>query len=268
MDASWKIRARKVCTQLVDSTDGDERDRAMAEAGRLWAEVKPVLADVSSHKCWYCETKQSRAENDVDHFRPKGRVQGCSGHPGYYWLAADLANFRLSCQYCNRPGSTRTRDPEGGKADHFPLSDEAARCYLPSDDLCAEGVVLLDPTVVDDVPLLWVDEFGRAVPNPSQAPDGSLAAERVEKSVEILNLDEVRLVEERQALLQRVRTCVRTAEAAWSSGGDDRVAFRAQFSALVSMARGSSEYSLAVRCHLRELDSGPGSVPRLVLEQL
>ena len=67
--ADWKRRALDVSERLVASHD-DDRDAVMLEAERLWREVKPVLASASASKCWYCETKQSRAENDVDHFRP------------------------------------------------------------------------------------------------------------------------------------------------------------------------------------------------------
>lgn len=266
VEPDWKQRAHELSQRLCASEEGGERNALLKEAGEVWAGVKPALARASSNKCWYCETKQSRAENDVDHFRPKNRVRSCAGHPGYFWLAADVYNFRLSCQFCNRPGSDRTREPAGGKADHFPLVDEATRCFGPEDDIELEDVVLLDPTVVADVQLLWVNEYGQCLPHPHRAAPEPDADTRVRISIQLLNLDEVRLVEERLRLSQRVRSAVRSAEECWARG--DRVSYERHVGELITLARGSSEYSLAARCQLRALDVGEGSVARTVLQEI
>ena len=118
------------------------------------ADVKEILLMASSRKCWYCETREDRAECDVEHFRPKGRVDGIQ-HPGYYWLATVLNNLRVSCQVRNRTGSARTRSVAGGKGDQFPLMDEDARSFGPSDPIDREQPLLLDPTDVEDPMLLW-----------------------------------------------------------------------------------------------------------------
>ena len=55
-------------------------------------------------------------------------------------------------------------DMTGGKADRFPLRDEAKRCWTPADLLSEEQPVLLDPTVRTDPGLLWFDEDGSARP--------------------------------------------------------------------------------------------------------
>lgn len=119
--------------------------------------LKKWLANVSGHKCWYCEAKSTRAPFDVDHFRPKLgiTVDGVklAGHNGYYWLAYEWWNFRLSCQRCNRP----EKDAAGilhGKANEFPIRDEALRCVMPAGHLNTESPRLLDPCVQADCELL------------------------------------------------------------------------------------------------------------------
>ena len=64
----------------------------------------------------------------------------------------------------------------------------------------------------------------------------------------ILNLDEVRLVEARLMTLQQVRDVVSAAGAL--SALERREEWKKQLTRLIVLARGTSEYSLAVRCHL------------------
>lgn len=264
--ADWKEAALKLSQDLVASEPGEGRDELLRKAHQEWQRIKPALEEVSKGKCWYCETGQTRAPNDVDHFRPKSSVAECDGHTGYYWLAIKLENLRLSCQFCNRYGSEATRSRPGGKADRFPLMDESQRCSDPSGDLNGESPVLLDPTCVDDPSLLWIDEFGRPTTNPDKAPAASEAEHRVVASISILNLDEKRIVDERLRVSMQVTEVIETAEAI--SAVDRPHEYRKQIERLVDMARGSSEYSLAARCRLRERDRGHGSVARFVLENL
>src|SRR5205823_9338448 len=107
----------------------EERVEAINRKHRIWAELKPYLALLSHEKCWYCESIQESSDMHVDHFRPEGRIADEGSHgPGYWWLAFDWHNFRLSCTYCNTLRSEGDRAPSGGKADRFPLWEEARRC--------------------------------------------------------------------------------------------------------------------------------------------
>lgn len=264
--AEWKAAALELAEELASSTPGKNRDELLERAHRMWQEVKPDLEQASYGKCWYCETAQTRAANDVDHYRPKSRVAECKDHPGYYWLAIGLENLRLSCQYCNRYGSDKTRSSSGGKADRFPLIDEGRRCRTPDDDLQQESPLLLDPTRIGDPSLLWIDDFGRPVTNPTRAPEGSEAESRVLASIDILNLDEKRIVDARLEVSIHVAEVIDTAERLSALEQPDE--YHKQIQRLVALARGSSEYSLAARCRLRERDHGPGSVAHFVLEHL
>lgn len=122
-----------------------------------WKVLKRWLSDVSGDKCWYCEAKSTRAPLDVDHFRPKLgiTVDGVklTGDSGYYWIAYEWSNFRLSCQRCNRP-ETDVTGAVHGKANEFPLQNEATRCIVPGSSLEAETPRLLDPCIQEDCDLL------------------------------------------------------------------------------------------------------------------
>lgn len=155
-----------------------------------WGLLKKWLANASGHKCWYCEAKSTRAPFDVDHFRPKLgiTVDGVklSGHDGYYWLAYEWWNFRLSCQRCNRPESDDT-DVLHGKANEFPIHDEAQRCALPAGSLDTESPRLLDPCVQADCNLLAHGIDGEVKP---VAPDGTWEHQRARYTIDRLGLNE------------------------------------------------------------------------------
>jgi hypothetical protein len=87
----------------------------------LWSEIKQVYIDLQHSKCAFCERPlEGRIEQDVEHFRPKGKVsawsppQGLldeglvlrqpadrSDEPGYTHLAYHPLNYVMSCKNCN-----------------------------------------------------------------------------------------------------------------------------------------------------------------------
>ena len=155
-----------------------------------WGRLKNWLAKASEYKCWYCEAKSPRAPFDVDHFRPKLgiTVDGVklAGHDGYYWLAYEWSNFRLSCQRCNRPENDGA-DVLHGKANEFPVRDEVHRCMVPAGQLDAELPKLLDPCVQADCELLAHGIDGEVKPN---AQDGSWEYARARYTIEQLGFNE------------------------------------------------------------------------------
>lgn len=105
------------------------------EASSIWSEVKPVYMRLQGgSKCAFCERKlesvtHGKGEQDVEHFRPKGRVTHWrlsaklraagvtltplpATAPGYHLLPYDLFNYTAACKPCN---STL-------KADRFPIA--------------------------------------------------------------------------------------------------------------------------------------------------
>ena len=135
-------------------------------------EVKRELDEIFHGKCAYCESFYSKTQPvDVEHYRPKGAVDGENGHRGYWWLAMEWENLLPSCIDCNRKRGQRTPKPnqqnsmaelndEGdfargktfntGKQSAFPLVENSLRAkWDPSQkavDVSVEQRLLLDPT--------------------------------------------------------------------------------------------------------------------------
>jgi len=171
-----------------------------------WGRLKKWLANASCDKCWYCEAKSTRSPFDVDHFRPKLGITvdgvNLTAHGGYYWLTYEWWNFRLSCQRCNRPEKAEG-DILHGKANEFPIRDEAQRCMLPSGTLDAELPRLLDPCVQADCDLLAHGIDGEVKP---AAPNGSWEYQRARYTIERLGFNEWNAPEEKRSRWQTLAT--------------------------------------------------------------
>lgn len=81
-----------------------------------WKEFKRDMAPATFGKCGYCEVDVwtvDRFKGDVEHYRPKGRIDVSVVRPdgsistkvlfpsGYHWLAYDWRNYILTCNPCN-----------------------------------------------------------------------------------------------------------------------------------------------------------------------
>lgn len=123
------------------------------------ADVIEALNILFHNKCAYCEGKiTNTGPIDVEHFRPKGRIEGELNHPGYWWLATEWTNLLASCIDCNRGrNQTLLASEDGhqltqgerlsGKHDHFPVA--GLRASSSTDDHGQEDPLLIDPTCVD-----------------------------------------------------------------------------------------------------------------------
>lgn len=137
------------------------------------ADVKRALDEIFHGKCAYCESYYAKTQPvDVEHFRPKGKVDDAPGHRGYWWLAMDWKNLLPSCIDCNRKRGQRTPKPDQhdtmvelnangdfirgktfntGKQSAFPLEADSPRSVWDptqkSINLNAEKRLLLDPTL-------------------------------------------------------------------------------------------------------------------------
>lgn len=107
-------------------------DRYRLAAKALWRQ--------QSFKCAYCEAREQLRRNDVEHFRPKGRITDEDGRhpvtPGYWWLAWTWENLLFSCRNCNQSPA---------KLDKFPLDGASTRLVAEQPPPGLERPLLLDP---------------------------------------------------------------------------------------------------------------------------
>ena len=103
--------------------------------------VRETLEKLQNNKCCYCETKSTRSNIDVEHFRPKtaysSDYKGVSKYPGYFWLAYDWQNLFLACQVCNQIF----------KNDFFPIEVEDARAQTNHCDIKDEIPFIVHPSL-------------------------------------------------------------------------------------------------------------------------
>jgi uncharacterized protein (TIGR02646 family) len=176
---------------------------------RLWRNLSPQLAKLSKRKCWYSESCNPTADKNVDHFRPKSRVEEDHTHEGYWWLAFTWRNYRYSSQWCNQRRVDDVNGTEGGKWDHFPVRSGGFRARQETDDIELEEPDLLDPIDPEDWRLLTFRPDGRATP--SQEP-GTREYERAAKTIELYHLHCQELVIERRAVAGMIQRIVQDLE--------------------------------------------------------
>lgn len=127
-------------------------------------EVQEALIKCQFNKCCFSEAKFVGDYPNVEHFRPKGRIDEIepksSSYPGYYWLAYKWSNLFLCKQLINI----------SYKRNFFPLVKDTIRTRSHHDDLENEIPLLVDPSKDEprnhiyfhlDVPI-HKDEKGKA----------------------------------------------------------------------------------------------------------
>lgn len=162
------------------------------------ASVKTALDGLFFGKCAYCESFYAKTQPvDVEHYRPKGSVDGVAAHRGYWWLAMAWDNLLPSCIDCNRrrrqvtpdvasPSMLRLlengdfnrgRSINTGKQAAFPLAPGSFRAMGEGDDPTLEQRLLLDPTRDDPARHLgfWIDRDNPVALAYPRAIDGSRA---------------------------------------------------------------------------------------------
>lgn len=194
----WFNRSRAAQVEAID--------RAGATGYQFRADVygadsvRASLSELFFHKCGYCEYPLARTDPNVEHYRPKSRVSEVPKHPGYYWLAYDWSNLLLACEFCNqlrREPPTRAitaRTRAAGKADKFPLLDEARRAYSPDGEISLEEPLLVNPTVEEPSEHLTFDPSGRPI----------YKSKKGKVSIEVYNLDSRQLNKQRRHVIARM----------------------------------------------------------------
>lgn len=200
----------------------DKNAAGFAFAAYKGADVAEAMRALFGGKCAYCESFHSASSpTDVEHYRPKGGVEGEAGHRGYWWLAADWRNLLPSCALCNRRNGLRIAQPgmagadvaaskpvTVGKGNLFPI--RGRRATGPRGDCEAEDPLLIDPTRRDPAAHLdWPqDKLSLVTPRfLGRDPDPYGWA-----TIDILCLNRQDLVEARTRHLDAARVLLANAE--------------------------------------------------------
>jgi hypothetical protein len=188
----WLERAKAETEKAIAASAKGGNDYEFR--AELWKELKLHLFDLFEGKCAYCEAcVQDVAFGEVEHYRPKRHVEECPDHPGYYWLAYDLANLLPSCQLCNGYPA---------KMNHFPVRDKVwAR---RREEMDREHPLLLNPYLHNPREHL---RFRPLRENPDRLPLSHVEGrtEEGKTSVEVLRLNRPNLASARALAQQRIR---------------------------------------------------------------
>ena len=137
----------------------------------LWSEWKYHIIDLFHGKCAYCEAYfEQVAFGAVEHYRPKGGVDGEPTHPGYWWLAYNPENYLPTCDKCN----------SYAKKNIFPVA-KGTRVMGPQANLNNEKPLLINPYIED--PSMHIEFIPSEV-----AENGGMARGVDDKGIETIKI--------------------------------------------------------------------------------
>ena len=148
-------------------------------------DVKEALEIIYNEKCAYCESKTKHITSlQVEHYRPKAKVEKNLAHNGYYWLGYEWSNLLLACPKCN---------DKGAKGNKFPIS--GVRVMVHSAKSLADKSPL-----IDEEPLLLNPEIDNPREHFRFNTDGKIESDTIRgiKTIEICRLDRIDLNHNRQ----------------------------------------------------------------------
>ena len=175
----WKAGVAEVHQAAADAVGRGEKPSFHSH---IYGRLKEFQLGWFQGKCAYCETPIDPGFwGDVEHYRPKRRVEEDPTHPGYYWLAYEPSNLLPSCQRCNQGE---------GKKSRFPV--RAGTRAFDNAGLANEIPLLLSPYLHRPVEHLAYDFEG-------DAPTGNMKAlsEEGAISIGVYRLNRKALVEQR-----------------------------------------------------------------------
>ena len=238
---------------MLATLDSEARDQLIRQNQPNWVAFRTHFERAFGRKCWYTESSNPGTDDDIDHFRPKGRLAEDPDHGGYWWEALNWRNFRLSSHRANRLRKNPETYETLGKGDHFPLLNEEERCSGPSGDLARERPLLLDPTDPADPPLLTFDQDGRVALSSIFSED-DIAKLRFHTSRRYLHLDWPAFREDRQKLYTEVYIKVLDGDRANERFADGDAAAREPLKAaardLIRMGNHLRPYSRAAQAYI------------------
>jgi uncharacterized protein (TIGR02646 family) len=256
--ADWATDAQDALTEVEKLAIAPRRQRNAEierHATKTWRALKELLAALSFDKCWYCEIRQDRSLKDVDHFRPKGKVLGLSSHPGYWWLAFDVDNYRFSCNLCNRRTTDSHTGLKGGKHEQFPIFDESKRAKSKQEDYRLEEPMLLDPLVPSDPGLLTWQVNGDPAPRFTAAQNQRFH-DRAAVSIRVYHLDHHKLRIRRRKIYNDLKLLVQEGDLIYAQAATGQPFLQASIDrvtqSIIEMINDAAELSASATQYLLE----------------
>lgn len=196
---AWIKKSNSIIDLLKAETDSQKRKVIIRENAQHWrnSDLLAFLKKLSNKKCWYTEVKFAAEYPQIEHFRPKSCARDENWklcHGGYWWLAFDIDNYRLS-----KPM------PNVVKGTYFPLRKRRFAALEPTDSVENEDALFIDPTVDEDCQLIAFNRLG--LPEPINEPVVDLDdwdLKRIEFSIKRYRLDDKDLCDLRKALWQSI----------------------------------------------------------------
>lgn len=243
---AWEKHAKLLTAELLTKKPAERAAFILSKRDETWGhdDLLNALRSVVGNKCWYSEVPLEGADPNVDHFRPKGRVVevDCDTFiktgivtSGYWWLAFDPSNYRLSSIHSNQ--RRVDKDTAGGKWDFFPV-DGARSPEGTKWALISEVSLPLDPCSASDMSLMWFGPDGtpgftgwRRKPNP-------LELRRLNVTIWLFHLNKHEISKRRSQYIQEVRADLKSADTQytlWNPFGNspDLIA-KGQFDSIIS----------------------------------
>lgn len=192
---NWIDKSDEYLEELKAEPDERRRKVIIQSHKKHWRhkDLLGFLSKLSNGKCWYTEAQLIAEYPHLEHFRPKScaRNEGSEKcHDGYWWLAFDIENYRLSKPL-----------PNTRKGTYFPLKERGQAVNSPGVAITREIPMFLDPTDPEDVELISFNSLG--VPEPCPEPIVDLDDwdhRRIEFSIKRYALDDAGLCLERKKL--------------------------------------------------------------------
>ncbi|MDM1786371.1 hypothetical protein [Acinetobacter bereziniae] len=232
VSTEWKTKA-----STLQATIDSDHNLSSSKFPNIWTELKEELKILSHGKCWYCEARENRSDNAVDHFRPKSK---------YKWLTYNPVNFRFACTFCNSRRTDHTTGHTGGKGDYFPLLDltTEAKNYA---GLRSEKYILLDPCDPSSSSIMIFDEEG--IPKPSLLAT-DIDKRRLEESIIYYHLHHSELVEMRKKLGLQINEWINEAHDYFLTidNPSSKTAFTNKLKDLCRLIKPESPLSTFARC--------------------
>jgi len=266
----WLTRSEALRDQLALLPIEERKDFIDENRDATWGadELRSALSALVGHKCWYTEVGLEGADPHVDHFRPKGAVREVDenlnntkiSRPGYWWLAFELENYRLTCQHANV--RRVDKDTDGGKWDYFPVEGNRAVENTPTPQI-TERKLILDPASNTDVQLLWFDEDGSPSCSAKRSPNDH-DRRRVEATIWIYHLKKAEIKTSRSKAMHDIKKDVMNANTQFSLWDRDSAnpneqaknAFDSQLAIIRAKIRDTEIFAGAKRCMLKKLFAG------------